>query len=44
MSVVIAIVDAVAAKLINVRAVPIGYATDDAAGIVNVLALSSLAG
>lgn len=43
-SVVIAIVTAAAAILINVIAVPTGYATELLAGIVNVLALLSLTG
>ena len=43
-SVVIAIVTLAAAMLMNVIAVPIGYATLELAGIVNVLALLSATG
>ena len=43
-SVVIAIVQAAAAMLIKVTAVPIGNATEDAAGMVNVRALLSATG
>ena len=44
MSVVIAIVTTWLVMLINVRAVPTGYATLPFAGIVNVLAFASVDG